>query len=176
MCFNLLLAISKSLGNFLSHFAGQVKTVETRPGSRLPSLRRSPFVKRVRREGWRFGAKLVRGACHLDVLPVFHHFTLCARRILVNKKVAFLASNCVTHDVHVFEQHFGQCLFFVGEVVSQRHLSFIPKSSHVVFAVRYMVSERQKAMERGLDSPICEPWQPSQLGPVDFGSCLLLRV
>ena len=38
-----------------------------------------------------------------------------------------------------------------------------------------MVSERQKAMERGLDSPICEPWQPSQsvkriLGAVCFGT------
>jgi len=163
MCFNLLLAISKSCGNFRSHFAGQVKTVN------------------VRREGWRFGAKLVRGACHLDVLlDVFQSFHAnSARRILVNKKVAFLASNCVTHDVmmSMFLSNILESAFFGGRSsVTKRHLSFIPKSSHVVFAVRYMVSERQKAMERGLDSPICEPWQPSQLGQAEFGSCLLLRV
>lgn len=162
MCFNLLLAISKSFGNFLSHFAGQVKTVETRPGSR----------QERRLEIWsKAGSRRVPPECCL----CSNHFTVWARRILVNKKVAFLASNCVTHDVHVFEQDFGKCLFW-GEVMSQRHLSFIPKSSRVVFAVRYMVSERQKAMERGLDSPICEPWQPSQLGQADFGSCLLRHI
>ena len=112
MCFNLLLAISKSFGNFLSQFSRSSQNGGN-PAWK-PFLSHSPFANGVRREGWRFGAKLVRGACHLDVFFCVPSFHALGKKNPGEQKGGLFGINCVTDDVHVFGQDFGKCLFFGG--------------------------------------------------------------